>query len=210
MKTIKGWWVPSSETEGIKDILNEWWIKGETILNLLENTRVCVQAGGNVGVFPFYLSKYFREVHTFEPIPSNMECLERNIIETDNIYSHLGALGTGSMQASLVRSLEGNCGATQIQEDMAGDLEVIDLDGLTLEEVDLLWLDVEGFEVKALEGARDTIERCSPLIVAENNGLIHEFPGDRDGSQAFRDWMKNEFNYTLHSRMMRDDIFIQQ
>lgn len=32
-------------------------------------------------------------------------------------------------------------------------------------------LDVEGFEFQALKGAKDTIARCSPLIVLELKGL---------------------------------------
>lgn len=207
MKQALGWWVPDRESNGIKDIVNEWARKGATIVETLDNTRVCVQAGGNVGVFPYGLSKYFRSVHTFEPIDTSMECLLKNIESRDNIHPHYGALGTGPMKASLHRSSEGNSGATQIKEDPEGSLHVLALDSLELEEVDLLWLDVEGFEVKAIQGARDTIERCSPLIVAENNGLIHEFPGALGGSQAFRDWMYGELRYVHIGRHMRDDVF---
>lgn len=41
------------------------------------------------------------------------------------------------------------------------------IDGLGLERLDLLKLDLEGMEAEALDGARDTIERCRPILFVE-------------------------------------------
>jgi FkbM family methyltransferase len=41
------------------------------------------------------------------------------------------------------------------------------IDGLGLERLDLLKLDVEGMEAEALAGARDTIDRCKPILFVE-------------------------------------------
>lgn len=41
------------------------------------------------------------------------------------------------------------------------------IDGLGLERLDLLKLDVEGMESEALEGARETIQRCKPILFVE-------------------------------------------
>jgi hypothetical protein len=38
---------------------------------------------------------------------------------------------------------------------------------LALERLDLLKLDVEGMEAEALDGARETIERCKPILFVE-------------------------------------------
>lgn len=41
------------------------------------------------------------------------------------------------------------------------------IDGLGLERLDLLKMDVEGMEAEALQGARETIERCKPILFIE-------------------------------------------
>ena len=41
------------------------------------------------------------------------------------------------------------------------------LDDMKLPRVDLIKLDIEGMEMEALEGARETIERCHPILLIE-------------------------------------------
>lgn len=41
------------------------------------------------------------------------------------------------------------------------------IDGLGLERLDLLKLDLEGMEAEALDGARETIRRCKPILFVE-------------------------------------------
>lgn len=41
------------------------------------------------------------------------------------------------------------------------------IDGLGLERLDLMKLDLEGMEAEALDGARETIERCKPILFIE-------------------------------------------
>ena len=52
-----------------------------------------------------------------------------------------------------------------------GDVSSVTLtiDSLHIDQVSVLQLDVEGFELKALSGGRETIERCRPLIMIEDN-----------------------------------------
>jgi FkbM family methyltransferase len=207
LKQYNNWYVPDKETTGIRDIIKEWNNKGKAVVDMLPQHRTVVQAGGNLGVFPKGLAKYFDRVITFEPIQSNLECLVKNIDNIENIDVHNYALGAENTQASFKSTIQGNCGATQISFSTQGDISVIPLDSLELEDVDLLWLDVEGTEVEALNGAIETIERCRPIIVAENNGLIPAYPSGLEGSPGFRSWVEHTFGYVYTGRLMRDDIF---
>ncbi len=45
------------------------------------------------------------------------------------------------------------------------------LDAMDLPECDLIWLDVEGYELYALMGAEQTIERFWPAVIIEDNGV---------------------------------------
>jgi FkbM family methyltransferase len=46
-------------------------------------------------------------------------------------------------------------------------VKMITIDSLGLKRLDLLKLDVEGMEAEALDGARETIDRCKPILFVE-------------------------------------------
>jgi hypothetical protein len=51
---------------------------------------------------------------------------------------------------------------------------VYTIDMFDFNEVDYIKIDVEGFEKKVLIGAANTIERCNPVIVIEQNHVVLE------------------------------------
>lgn len=214
MKQIEGWWVPSDERTGFFDIKSEWKNKVDAVLEITKSKprNICVQAGGHVGIMPIYLSNYFQKVYTFEPFEKNWECLQKNleVVKDSNIVAYKIGLSDKNCFANLEGTIEGNSGATRLKEDLEGSMTLATLDSYGLEGLDLLWIDLEGFEKKALQGASESIKNFNPVIIAENNGLIHEFPANLDGSQRFREWMKEEFGYIHVARIMRDDFFIKE
>ena len=76
------------------------------------------------------------------------------------------------------------------------------IDDLNLWACDLIQLDVEGFEHKALKGAEHTIRRFRPTIVLEEKDLPH-----LDGPKTMaRSWL-SQFGYQEVDRVHRDVIF---
>lgn len=207
MKVLDGWWVPDREEVGIRDILNEWELKHSSVLSYTKRRRKVIQAGGYVGVFPKGLSKFFDEVITFEPVQDNWECLVKNIQEP-NIRKFNSAIGDQESKLKIHKTIHNNCGAIQLQPSPSGEINLVKLDDLNFKDIDLLWLDLEGYEAKALLGAKKLIKKYKPTIVLENNGLIHEFPSGKQGSEALRSWMKQEFGYSFKERLMRDEVFV--
>ena len=201
------WRVPEYDTKTLDYALNEWSVKSKYIISLTKSQRTVVQAGGNVGVFPVGLSGYFDSVYTFEPVEDNYKCLVENIKDYPNITALNCGLSYKTQGASIKYAAPNNSGAIRLEEN--GSLNLIPLDKMNLSNVDLLWLDIEGFEYKALLGAKRLLEENKPIVVLENNGLIHDYPEERRGrgSNAFRKIMKEEFNYCLDKTMMRDDIY---
>lgn len=207
MKYLNNWWVPVRDEVGTSAIINEWETKHKKVLSLVnKNTRV-LQAGGCVGVFPKGLSKYFKEVITFEPVEENWECLVKNLEGIENIKKFNSGLSDRVTKVGFHKIIANNCGAIQLKEEEFGQMKLVPFDNLMIGEVNLMWLDLEGYEAKALLGAKNTIKKYKPVIVLENNGLIHEFKGTKEGSQELRNWMFDTFNYVLSDRLARDDIY---
>ena len=60
-------------------------------------------------------------------------------------------------------------GGSQVSESGDASSVTLTIDSLHIDRVSVLQLDVEGFELKALAGGRETIARCRPLVMIEDN-----------------------------------------
>lgn len=205
-ETVKEWYYPYGNRFTAESIFTEWENKGKYVLSLVKNKKMCIQAGCNVGYFPEKLSNFFEEVHTWEPADNNIACIEKNSLP-NNVKVHYAALGDEIGSVHISQTYEDNCGATQVAP--GGDIPMETIDQFEFEP-GLIWLDIEGYEYRALLGAKNTIDKHKPVIVIENKGHMPEFGGGKfmpDGDDNFVAWMKT-INYKRIRRMMRDDIYI--
>jgi FkbM family methyltransferase len=160
---------------------------------------VAVQAGGNCGIWPKDLGKKFRVVYTFEPDPINFRCLCANA-PAENVFKFNAGLGSGHRTTSLVLRPD-NVGAHQIGG--AGDIPMLRIDDLALTACDLICLDVEGFELNALIGALETIERFQPTIVVEDKGVA----GVKQGQVV--SWLVHGMGYSVAEKVSKDVILVR-
>jgi FkbM family methyltransferase len=138
-------------------------------LKHVESCRVVVQAGGHVGVWPKWLASRFERVFTFEPQHDNFTALCRNV-QDENVVKAQGALGNVRGCVGLVVS-DKNIGGHRVDR-LGNSVPSYRIDDLALAVCDLIVLDVEGYEHQALLGARDTMDRCSPVLHLEDLGHI--------------------------------------
>ena len=75
-------------------------------------------------------------------------------------------------------------GATRILPHMEGLIEVTSLDSCKIPKVDLIQLDIEGYEPLALLGATETIQRDHPVLMIEEKGSLSSTATSRDGSMV--------------------------
>jgi FkbM family methyltransferase len=122
--------------------------------------RTAVQAGGNIGAWPKRMAEVFDRVYTFEPEPISLACLEKNV--PANVIVSGAALGESDGFCAIDRQ---SLGSHRVID--GHDIPMTRIDALHLTDVDLIQLDVEGYEWHALAGAIDTIRRCTPLIQVE-------------------------------------------
>lgn len=186
---------PASDVNGRKYIYRESFAIPE-FLQFIPKRKVCIQAGGNVGVYPRKLAQYFDKVVTAEPNAANFNCLLRNTAEYSNIKAMRVAFGEYKGHTATVSHEEGNSGAVHLVE--GKEVGVLPIDELVLDACDLIWLDVEGYEELALKGARRTIEKYHPAIIIEEKSVLAELHGlDPHGAVK---WLKDRKYYRVMKR----------
>jgi FkbM family methyltransferase len=176
-------------------------------MRLTKKRSVAVQAGGNLGLFPKRLAEEFKAVYTFEPDRSLFACLEHNAPE-ENIVPINAALGCDRSPISVACGRRDGSGRP-VHEGLTyingeGDIPQILLDDLKLEACDLIYLDIEGYELNALRGAANTIARYMPVIAVEINGNGRHYGSSKD---ELRNWIADA-GYVRVNRLHGDDIYV--
>lgn len=199
-----GWWVPESDRRGFPVFIGDVNESVGRILAHIDGRDCIVQAGGCLGVYAVALADFFQKVVTVEPDPENADCLRKNVKARDSfgrIVMHEAALSDRVAGCKMVEVEPDNCGAHRIER--GGPIATITIDAMGLERCDAIWLDVEGHELPALQGAVETIDKFSPTIAVEDKGLNAAFgimPGE------LQRWL-GLFGYQEVDRIGRDKVF---
>lgn len=136
------------------------------ISSFVPNKGIMIQAGGNAGYFTKKYADIFQFVYTFEPIPALFHCLNRNI-QKDNVFKFQACLGERHGCVSLGRKVGNNAGSMNVTG--VGMTPTMRIDDLALPGCDLIQLDLEGYELFALKGGLETINKYKPIVVIESS-----------------------------------------
>lgn len=173
-----------------------------------QRRRVAVQAGGCLGVFPKYLAKHFDAVYTFEPDPRLFRVMASCATEA-NVVMTQAALGSEPGLVSTIQERrDGNMlrsqhpGVTHVRA--GGRVPVLRLDSFGLQVVDLLVLDLEGYELHALHGSQATIALCRPVVMLEVTDLTKHVGHSPDDVRTFMRLM----GYEMVDRVRSDEIYV--
>jgi FkbM family methyltransferase len=156
-----------AETRLVREILSE----GDTF----------VDVGAHIGWFSTLGSKRVGSagrVVAFEPYESNISALKENLHQNDCTNVRVVESALGSQAGTLTLSQPGgDSGAvTALDWDNEGGIEVavVTLDEVNevLGDVTLLKIDVEGWELHVLQGARETLSRTRYVIFEINSPAI--------------------------------------
>jgi FkbM family methyltransferase len=199
MKKVYDYWFPDHEEHlvGILDkcykesnIAEYQYIARAESLKYLTNFRVAIDIGANIGLWAKDLCKEFDSVIAFEPIDEFCECLKINVT-AKNLHIEQVGLGNTETSANFVIP-EYNMGHTHIDPASLGNgnITIKTLDSFNYPIVDYIKIDCEGFEYRVLQGSKETILRCKPVVVIEQKP--HDFYkseyGQFDGIKLLESW----------------------
>lgn len=175
-------------------------------VTMTRGKTAAVQAGGNLGVFPKRLAQQFETVYTFEPAADLFALMQRNAPET-NIVKFQAALGDERCLIGMSRirrdgKPNNHEGITHVAG--PGVIPTLRIDDLGLPVCDLIYLDIEGWELYALRGAAETIAMCRPVVCVEINknlGFVNIEP-DTVRQEVLR------HGYRFVGRLVSDELFV--
>ncbi len=164
-------------SEGIVDLLR----------SLVGSDFTCLDVGANLGLVTLTLSHLAPDGHiySFEPTPDVYALLETNLRD-NNISNVTGCnLAIGNKCGDVKLKTIGQYSAAnfvvpehldlhefvQFQNPIAIPMTTLDrwAEEQDLEKIDLVKIDVEGFEIQVLDGARQMLARYEPMVLLEFN-----------------------------------------
>ena len=128
--------------------------------------RRIIDVGAWWGPWSLFWQPHAEKLEIFEPNEKIFSMLEHNISKYTNCSLHRTALGESKGKVSM--EYDTHSGTNHVVG-YSGDIELRDLDSYNFDQVDVLKIDVEGYEISVLKGAEQTIKKNRPMIQIEGN-----------------------------------------
>ena len=170
IEKVNGYWVPSKDKH-----IDQWKSGGLFTQNRCLNKFIahCNQSnlkfdtildvGAWVGTWSMAMEPYAKKVIAFEPDPLHYSCLIKNVSES--IETHQLALGSEQKMIALDDNAH-----TQAKRVIGeGTIPCTTLDSLDLKNIDLIKIDVEGYEKEVLKGAENLLKKAKYVMIELNS-----------------------------------------
>jgi FkbM family methyltransferase len=184
---------------------------------MAKTSKVFLDVGANIGYFSFLVKQMSPQakVHSFEPLPQNISAYHNNCklngFSSMTLHEVCVADKKGDTEFLIPPSEESGWGRMAHRDLFNG--EKIKRSVITLDEfceqnqitgVDLMKIDVEGYEFKVLQGAQKLIETQRPRICIELNEPCLLDTGT-SGEEIFKFF--KERNYEMHALDAKTGLF---
>ena len=146
--------------------------------NFIKNKRRALDIGANRGLYTYALSQIFDHVESFEPQPSCNQIIKDYSTKNQRVTVHTSALSNTNGEIKLhIPIIRGRVNVTLATgcasvtppscEHSILRVPVKTLDEYNFQDVDFIKIDVEGHEVKVIEGGEQTILKWHPVLLIE-------------------------------------------
>jgi len=207
----KGWHFPNIDThfqDSVGDYPETWYQQKPINIALayVKNFNCVIDVGANIGLHTVRFAQKFKNVYSFEPVKSNFSCLQKNTQSLQNVVCYKN--GVGEINQSLDIKIPpgaNNCGAysfvdfEDFENTINEKIDIVTIDSYNLVP-DLIKIDTQGFEKQVLLGARLTLQKHNPVIIAE---------AENKKERNVLTNLLEEFGYKFVERYRRDFIWIK-
>lgn len=181
----------------------------ETLKAILPHVRdrsCAVDGGANIGLWTDVMAKEFETVVAFEPVTFSYDTLCQRTSAYVNVRAVRTALFDRACMVSMghppKRSASTSYHITGTGRE--ADTEAVALDEFGLTSCGLLKLDLEGAELKALQGARTVIEWYRPIVVVECIDTQLQRYGD--SADKLHEWLHDR-GYRLFYKNYPNEVY---
>jgi FkbM family methyltransferase len=140
---------------------------------LISPAKISLDVGANLGLFTYFLARYSKHVHAFEPNPLAFDIL-RSVADCNvTLYRQAVTDRSTEVEFFVPRNRKGwsNNGGT-LNQPADGQYGRVRIPGCRIDDLDLstigfIKIDVEGHELSVLRGAVETLRRDRPTLFVE-------------------------------------------
>lgn len=157
---------------------------------LKEKKAVIIDAGANEGVFTGQISSILKNnctIHCFEPLPEKFSFLQKKYKNYKNIILYNKALGSENNTINFNVALK-DCASSVLKPTSQNialysdispvnntiKVEQIKLDSVLNEETDLLKCDLQGYDLEALKGSRNLLNKTKMIFIEVSFADLYE------------------------------------
>lgn len=211
----RSYWVPSQDNYFL-DILSRGPYQYQSVKrfkDLCSNPRHIIDIGVNLAQNVPEYAQMAPKVTGFEPTPSNYVCALATIDENRHLYPDtdivVHQVGLADVDGEMeLATHSSNVGTNYLirngkKHKNTVKVDIKTLDSYNLTEVDIIKIDVEGYELYVLQGGEKTIMRDRPFIQTEIRNNQCERAGYHP--QALQDW----FNARDYVRTLKNGQIIE-
>lgn len=204
---LREWMLTSKRARTVDGLATYQYHKLEAAVKLCKPRRTALDIGGHCALWSMWLTKHFDFVQAIEPLPDHRELFVRNMETVGRENYALAPVAVGAEPGTVTirrpKETTGNAhvmvsearhpGTRHVENPDDAELfpgvEVITVDSMELDHVDLIKIDVEGFELPVVQGAEQTIKRCRPVMVVEQKGNDSGYGDGKDAaSRLLQSW----------------------
>ncbi len=170
-------------------------------IKTLPASSVMIDVGANFGYHSITSSKHLKKVYAYEPQPQVFELLKCNILtnKITNVEVFKNGVGETTKQLKIPKldlTRELNAGDTSLTSNGAYNVTCIPLDSRLFERVDIIKLDVQGYELFALQGMVNLLAQQKPYLIVEIEGFqLQKFQYNEE--LLFR-YIREVLNYEIY------------
>lgn len=177
-----GWYVPEDDQK-ISRVLEDDTSKEnpsyegkyrDAILKHIPNKRTFVDVGANIGIWSYPMIGKFEKIIGYEPSKQNIECLRKNVGNGIEIRTKAVANFTGEADFHQAGK---NCGDGKLCRPGIPSMytvPVVKLDDEEISNIDLIKIDVQGWELEVLQGSTKILQKDRPWVIFEVNQDIDQ------------------------------------